>query len=87
MKDYEEVIKLDNEDFLIVSRLNYEGKEYLYVNSLVNESDYSILEEYEKDGRTVVKSIDDDKYELIMNLFTKNLINDNNWLLVILMLL
>ncbi len=78
MKDYEEVIKLDNEDFLIVSRLNYEGKEYLYVNSLVNESDYSILEEYEKDGRTVVKSIDDDKYELIMNLFTKNLINDNN---------
>ena len=87
MKDYEEVIKLDNEDFLIVSRLNYEGKEYLYVNSLVNESDYSILEEYEKDGRTVVKSIDDDKYELIMNLFTKNLINDNNWFLVILMLL
>lgn len=78
MNNYEEVITLDNEDFLIVSKMNYEGKNYLYVNSLVNESDYSILEEYEKDGKTLVKSIDPDKYELLMNLFTKKLINDNN---------
>lgn len=78
MNNYEEVITLDNEDFLIVSKINYEGKNYLYVNSLVNESDYSILEEYEKDGKTLVKSIDHDKYELLMNLFTKKLINDNN---------
>lgn len=78
MKNYEEIIKLNNEDFLVISRLKYDGKSYLYVNSLVNENDYSILEEYEKSGEMVVKSIDDNKYDLIMSLFAKSLINDNN---------
>lgn len=78
MKNCDEIIKLDNEDFLVVSRLDYDGKSYLYVNSLVNENDYSILEEYEKFGKMVVKSIEDDKYDLIMNLFVKKLMSDNN---------
>ena len=78
MKNCDEIIKLDNEDFLVVSRLDYDGKSYLYVNSLVNENDYSILEEYEKFGKMVVKSIEDDKYDLIMNLFVKKFMSDNN---------
>lgn len=78
MKNCDEIIKLDNEDFLVVSRLDYDGKSYIYVNSLVNENDYSILEEYEKFGKMVVKSIEDDKYDLIMNLFVKKLMSDNN---------
>ena len=78
MKEFDEIIKLDGEDFLVVERTTYEGKNYIYVNSLVNENDISILEEYEKDGKKVVKSIDDNKYDLIMSLFAKSLINDNN---------
>lgn len=77
MKEFDEIIKLDGEDFLVVERTTYEGKNYIYVNSLVNENDISILEEYEKDGKKVVKSIPDEKYNLIFNVFAKNIVSDN----------
>ena len=77
MKEFDEIIKLDGEDFLVVERTTYEGKNYIYVNSLVNENDISILEEYEKDGKKVVKSIPDEKYALIFSVFAKNIVSDN----------
>ena len=77
MKEFDEIIKLDGEDFLVVERTTYEGRNYIYVNSLVNENDISILEEYEKDGKKVVKSIPDEKYNLIFNVFAKNIVSDN----------
>jgi len=77
MKEFDEIIALDGEDYLVVDRIIYEGKNYIYVNSLVNEDDISILEEYEKDGKKVVKSIPDEKYNLIFNVFAKNIVSDN----------
>lgn len=77
MKEFDEIIELDGEDYLVVDRIIYEGKKYIYVNSLVNEDDISILEEYEKDGKKVVKSIPDEKYNLIFNVFAKNIVSDN----------
>mgnify|MGYP002645278133 CR=1 FL=1 len=77
MKEFDEIIELDGEDYLVVDRIIYEGKNYIYVNSLVNEDDISILEEYEKDGKKVVKSIPDEKYNLIFNVFAKNIVSDN----------
>ena len=76
MKEFDEIIKLDGEDFLIVARTIYEGKSYIYVNSLIDENNISILEEYEKDGKQVVKSIPDEKYNLIFNVFAKNILSD-----------
>ena len=74
MREYDEIIKLNGEDFLVVDRITYENKNYIYVNSLDNENDISILEEYEKGGKKVVKSISDEKYDLIFNVFAKNII-------------
>lgn len=74
MREYDEIIKLNGEDFLVIDRITYENKNYIYVNSLDNENDISILEEYEKDGKKVVKSISDEKYDLIFNVFAKNII-------------
>ena len=78
MKEFDEIIKLDGEDFLVIDRTIYEGKNYIYVSSLNNENDISILEEYEKDGKKVVKSIPDEKYGLIFNVFAKNIVSDTN---------
>ena len=77
MKEFDEIIKLDGEDFLVIDRTIYEGKNYIYVSYLNNENDISILEEYEKDGKKVVKSIPDEKYGLIFNVFAKNIVSDN----------
>lgn len=76
MDEFEEIIKLDGEDFLVVDKVLYEGKNYVYVNSTVNTDDFSILEEYKKEDKTYVKSIPDEKYDLIMSVFAKKIIDD-----------
>ena len=76
MDEFEEIIKLDGEDFLVVDKVLYEGKNYIYVNSTVNTYDFSILEEYKKEDKTYVKSIQDEKYDLIMSVFAKKIIDD-----------
>ena len=42
MREYDEIIKLNGEDFLVVDRITYENKNYIYVNSLDNENDMLI---------------------------------------------
>lgn len=73
MNRYDEILTLDGEEFVVVDELVYENKKYLYVNSLKNEQDVAILEEYEKDGKKVVKSVEDSKFDTLVNLFAKKI--------------
>ena len=73
MNRYDEILTLDGEEFVVVDELVYENKKYLYVNSLKNEQDIAILEEYEKDGKKVVKSVEDSKFDTLVNLFAKKI--------------
>lgn len=73
MNRYDEILTLDGEEFVVVDELVYENKKYLYVNSLKNEQDVAILEEYEKDGKKVVKSVEDSKFNTLVNLFAKKI--------------
>ncbi len=73
MNRYDEILTLDGEEFVVVDELVYENKKYLYVNSLKNEQDVAIIEEYEKDGKKVVKSVEDSKFDTLVNLFAKKI--------------
>ena len=78
MMEYDDIIKLDNEDFLIVDELEYNGRKFLYVQSIKKENDISIVEEYVKNDKTLVKSVEDSMFDLIMSLFSKKILNDDN---------
>lgn len=57
MKD--DIIILDEREFLIVETVEYQNLNYLYVIATDGTNDITVLSEYKKDDKTYVKSITD----------------------------
>ena len=62
MEKYDEIIKLDGRDFLIVDNLKYKDKYYIFVHAIEND-DIAILEEYVENNEKMVKSVDDSLFD------------------------
>ena len=73
-KEYEDILTIDNVDYVIVDEMFYEGEKYIYVIALEDENKVSILKETEEDGEDYVESIPEDRVELFMSLFAKRFI-------------
>jgi hypothetical protein len=71
MKDYDDIITIDNEEYIVIDELQYENSKYIYVINSKNEEKVTILKETEENGETYIESVPKDKVELFMNLFAK----------------
>ena len=75
MNNIDEIITLDNRDFLIVNRIEHEGIKYLYVIANDKTEDIALLEEIESEGQIYVQSVDDDnRFKTIMSLIANDYI-------------
>lgn len=65
------IITLDGKDFLICQELDVNGNHYIYAVS-IDDDEYTVLLEYEKDGEMMVRSLtDDDEIKYILNIIAK----------------
>lgn len=76
MKEYEDIITIDNEEYIVVDELLYEGNNYIYVINSENEDKISILMETEENGEKYIESVPEEKIELFMSLFAKKFLEN-----------
>lgn len=55
----DDIIILEGRDFLIIERVKYQEKNYLYVIATDGTNDITVLNEYEKNNKKYVKSVID----------------------------
>jgi len=60
---------LNDEEYLIIDEVVDGENKYILVNSMTDERQMAILLEYEENGETMVKSIEQSEYEKILQLF------------------
>jgi len=60
---------LNDEEYLIIDEVVDGENKYILVNSMTDEREIAILLEYEENGKTMVKSIEQSEYEKILQLF------------------
>ena len=60
---------LNDEEYLIIDEVVDGENKYILVNSMTDEREIAILLEYEENGETMVKSIEQSEYERILQLF------------------
>lgn len=67
------VITLDDMDYIIISEININGFNYLYViNEDENDNSYSVLRRTIKNGIPMVESLtDDDEIEMVLEEIAK----------------
>ena len=59
-EELDEIITLDDREFLIVKRVELRGSNYMYVFATDDSMDYSVLIETEIEGQPYVESINDE---------------------------
>ena len=77
-KEFEDVITINNEEYVIVDEMFYEGVKYIYIIGYEDENKVSILKETVENGETYIESVEKDKIELFMNLFAKRFLEEAN---------
>jgi len=60
---------LNDEEYLIIDEVVDGENKYILVNSMTDEREIAILLEYEENGKTMVKSIEQSEYEKVLQLF------------------
>ena len=60
---------LNDEEYLIIDEVVDGENKYILVNSMTDEREIAILLEYEENGKTMVKSIEQSEYERVLQLF------------------
>ena len=60
---------LNDEEYLIIDEVVDGENKYILVNSMTDEREIAILLEYEENGETMVKSIEQSEYERVLQLF------------------
>lgn len=70
-KEFDDIITLDNEEYVVVDEMFYEGVKYLYIISMEDQDKISILKETFENGEPYIESVDKDKLELFMSIFAK----------------
>jgi len=74
--EFDDIITIDNEDYVVVDELDYNGKHYIYIIYLENEEKISILVETEENGEKYIESIPETEVELIMSLFARKFVEE-----------
>jgi len=67
-------ITLDKREFLILNKINVNGINFIYAIATDGTNDFTLLNEYEENGKIMVKSVTDE--EIIDEVFRK--INEGN---------
>ena len=57
----EEIITIDNKDFFIVKRFNYNNEKYLYTIAVDETDELMLLKEYDNNGETFVESVNEEE--------------------------
>ncbi len=70
----EDIIILDGMEFLILDKINLSGINFLYVIATDGSNKFTLLNEYEENGKIMVKSVTDK--EIIEEVFRK--MNERN---------
>lgn len=78
MKEYDDIITIDNEEYIVVDELEYENSKYIYLINSENEEKVTILKETQENGEAYIESVAKDKVELFMNLFAKKFLENKN---------
>lgn len=55
----DDIIILNNREFLILNKINVNGYNFLYVIATDGTNDFTLLNEYEENGKIMVKSVMD----------------------------
>lgn len=76
MEEFEDIITIDNEEYVVVDELDYNDSHYIYVISSDNEEKISILKETEEEGEKYIESAPTTDVELLMNLFARKFITE-----------
>lgn len=72
----DDIITIDNEDYIVVDELDYNSNHYIYIISTIKEDKISILKETEENGEKFIESVKEDEVELIMSLFAKKFLEE-----------
>lgn len=75
-KEYDDIITIENEEYVVVDEMFYEGVKYIYIINANDDNKISILKETEENGETFIESVPKEKIELFMNLFAKRFIEE-----------
>lgn len=75
-KDYDDIITIDGEDYVIVDELIHDGNNYIYVINSETGDKVSILKETEENGEKYIESIPSEKIEYFMGLFARKFIKE-----------
>ena len=70
-KEFDDIITIDNEEYVVVDEMFYDGVKYMYIIGLENEDKISILKETFEDGEPYIESVPKENLELFMSLFAK----------------
>lgn len=76
MEEFEDIITIDNEEYVVVDELDYNDTHYIYVISSEDDEKISILKETEEDGEKYIESAPANEVELLMNLFAKKFLEE-----------
>lgn len=57
----EEILNIDNKDFLVVKRFTYNNITYLYTIATDDSNELALLQEYENNGEVFIKSVNDEE--------------------------
>ena len=71
-----EVLTLSGEEFVVVSKLEHEGKEYIYALSEENDKKFSILEKTMENGLEMVESVPKEQIKPLMEKFMVKLMKE-----------
>ncbi len=55
----DDIIVLNNREFLILNKINLNGYNFLYVIATDGSNEFTLLNEYEENGKKMVKSVMD----------------------------
>lgn len=74
--EFDDIIKIDDEEYVVVDELDYNEKHYIYIISSENEEKISILVETEENGEKYIESVAENEVELILSLFARKFVEE-----------
>lgn len=73
--EFEDIITLDNKQYVVTSKINYQGKDYIYIVDIIDNTNIKFAEVHNNGTQIYVSEINSQEQELlnaIIPLFAKD---------------